>query len=53
MTISWELTNDLSMVSASEFDKDWCGIYGSFELRIDDSSVGFVLGRTLSENEGL
>ena len=51
MTLNWEISSNLSNVSTYEFDINWETVYGSFELRIDECSLGFVMDRSLSPDE--
>ena len=51
IAIRWIVTDELNNVSKEEFDTDWNGIYGYFELTVNGQSIGFCPQRELFEGE--
>lgn len=49
--IRWIITDDIENVSIEEFDREWPGIDGYFELRVNDQIYGYCPDRELFEGE--
>ena len=49
--IKWIITDDIKNVSLKEFNTEWDGIYGHFELDINDQTVGYCPDRELFPSE--
>ncbi len=51
MKIEWIITDELRDVSKQEFDLEWNGIYGYFQMTINDKTVGYFPNREFIYNE--
>ena len=51
MKIEWIITDELTNVSKQEFDLEWNGIYGYFQMTINDKMVGCCPNRELIFDE--
>lgn len=49
--IRWEITDNIEMVDLNEFDTEWNGIYGYFEIHINNQILGFCPDRELFPDE--
>ncbi len=49
--IKWTITDSINDVDLNEFDAEWDGIYGYFEIRINDHVLGFCPDRELLAGE--
>ena len=49
--IKWAITDSINDVDLNEFDAEWDGIYGYFEIRINDHVLGFCPDRELLAGE--
>lgn len=49
--ISWMITDDIEGVSLEEFNTEWTGIYGYFEICINNRVLGFCPDRKLQIGE--
>lgn len=49
--ISWAITDNIENISLKEFNTEWNGIYGYFEIRINDRILGFCPDRKLLAGE--
>lgn len=49
--IRWVITDNIRGVSVEEFDTEWNGIYGYFEMCINNQIIGYVPNRELYPNE--
>ena len=49
--IRWIITDDIKNVDFYEFSSEWNGIFGYFEIRVNNRVVGFYPDRELFPNE--
>ncbi len=49
--IRWIITDNIKSISLEEFNTEWNGIYGYFEITINNEIIGFYPNRELFANE--
>lgn len=49
--IRWIITDAISGVTLEEFNKEWNGLFGYFELKINKRVIGFYPNRELLSGE--
>lgn len=51
LKIKWIITDSIKNIELKEFDTEWDGIYGYFEICINDHVLGFCPDRELLDGE--
>lgn len=51
LKLRWIITDNLKEISLKEFSDEWNGIYGYFELAINEQIIGFCPDRELKIKE--
>ena len=51
VNIKWIITDDIKNIELEEFNKEWNGIYGYFEVQFNNSKLGYCPNRELYPEE--